>query len=76
MIPHRSKKLRIVMQIVWWGVVDSARGWMRQNEFMNTVGTRGAWIEIPAMFSRHGAEDVVTKNRRNYWIEYGRYPDV
>lgn len=64
-----------LLHVLWWIISDTVfTETSRNQEFMNMTGHRGAWIEIPKMFDRYKEEDTVKRNRRNYFLEYGRYP--
>ena len=60
--------------ILYWVLCDAIQTISRNQEFMNIVGTNGAWIELPKMFKRHKNEDIIKRNRREFYLEYGRYP--
>ena len=60
--------------ILYWIICDAIQTTYRNHEFMNTVGTYGSWIELPKMFKRHENEDIIKRNRREFYLEYGRYP--
>ena len=60
--------------ILYWIICDAIQTIYRNHEFMNTIGTQGSWIELPKMFKRRENEDIIKRNRRGFYLEYGRYP--
>ena len=61
------------VRIVGWIILDALVEDSRACQIMNARGPRG-WVEIPCLTRRYAEEDTIENNRRNYWLEFGRYP--
>lgn len=66
---------KLAPRVIWWIICDTVEDQSRQSEFMNLLLQPGAWLSVQQMFDQHKERDIIKRNRREYWLEYGRYPN-
>jgi hypothetical protein len=61
--------LNITLHIIYWILYDLIKDQFRHSEMLSTQG----WISRSQMVIRWNTEDTILRNRRNYFLEFGRY---
>jgi hypothetical protein len=65
-----TKKMRYFTHIVWWIIRDEITEQIRIWEILRCQD----FFQLPEMGRRWKEEDTIKKNRRGFFLEYGRYP--